>query len=75
MQDEHQRHVYVGEPDDDLIEALEPDQLVTAVHRPVPRRVLSRRVEMGLWGLRIFLVVVSAAVVYAFIMGVVRGGG
>jgi hypothetical protein len=37
--------------------------------------VLSRRVEMGLWGLRIFLVVVSAAVVYAFIMGVVRGGG
>ncbi|HEY1456439.1 MAG TPA: hypothetical protein VGG31_08065 [Candidatus Dormibacteraeota bacterium] len=75
MQDEHQRHVYVGEPDDDLIEALEPDQLVTAVHQPVPRRVLSRPVELGLWGLRIFLLVVSAAVVYAFVMGVVRGGG
>jgi hypothetical protein len=72
---EHEQHVYLGEPDDDLIRALEPDQLVNAVHQPVPRLQLSRRVELALWALRIFLLVTSAAVVYAFVMGVVRGGG
>ena len=73
--EDHQRHVYVGEPDDDLIRALEPDQLVTAVNHPVPRLKLSTRVKVALWALRIFLLVTSAAVVYAFVMGVVKGGG
>lgn len=72
---EHQKHIFVGEPDDDLIRALEPDQLVAAVHKPVPRRRLSNRVQAGLWVLRIFLLIVSAAVVYDFVIGVVRGAG
>ena len=72
--EEHQKHVYAGEPDNDLIRALEPDQLVSAMHQPLPRRRLSRRVEIGLWALRIFLLMTSAAVIYAFVMGVVRGG-
>ena len=74
MQD-HQRHLYEGEPDDDLIVALEPDQLVVAVNHPVPHRQLSTTVEVGLWTLRVFLLLTSAAVIYAFVMGVVRGGG
>jgi hypothetical protein len=45
------------------------------VHQPVPLLQLSRRVEIALWALRVFLLVTSAAVVYAFVMGVVRGGG
>jgi hypothetical protein len=72
--EEHQRHVWVGEPDADLIRALEPDQLVTAVHRPVPRLKLSTRVEVGLWILRVFLLIATAAVVYAFVVGIVKGG-
>lgn len=74
MAQEHQQHIYVGEPDQDLIRALEPDQLVESVHQPVARRRLSRKVESGLWVLRIFLLLVAAAVVYAFVMGIVQGG-
>jgi hypothetical protein len=71
--DEHRRHIYLGEPDEDLIEALEPDQLVSAMDLPVSRRQLSRVVSAGLWALRVFLIVVTALVVYAFVAGVVRG--
>jgi len=73
--EEHQRHVWVGEPDADLIRALEPDQLVTAVHHPVPRLRLSTRVEVALGALRVFLLITSAAVVYAFVVGIIKGGG
>ena len=75
MAQEHKQHIYVGEPDQDLIRALEPDQLVESVHHPVPRRQLSRGVEVGLWALRVFLLLVTAAVVYAFVMGIVKSGG
>ena len=71
--DEHRRHIYVGEPDEDLIEALEPDQLVSAMDLPVARRRLSSAMSAGLWALRVFLVLVSALVVYAFVSGVLRG--
>lgn len=71
--DEHRRHIYVGEPDEDLIEALEPDQLVSAMDLPVARRRLSHAMSAGLWALRVFLVLVSALVVYAFVSGVLRG--
>ena len=72
---EHRKHIFEGEPDTDLIRALEPDQLVVAVHHPVPRRQLSTRVKVGLWALRVFLLVISAAVIYTFVVGVVKGGG
>ena len=70
---EHERHRYLGEPDEDLILSLEPDQLVDAVYRPLPRRQLGRRAAVALIGLRLFLLVVTAAVLFAFISGVVRG--
>jgi hypothetical protein len=72
---EHQKHIYQGEPDEDLIEALEPDQLFAAVHQPLPRKQLSPAVNISLWGLRIFLIAVAAAVVYAFVVGVIHGAG
>jgi hypothetical protein len=75
MAQEHKQHIYVGEPDQDLILALEPDQLVESVHHPLSRRQLGRGVELGLWALRIFLVLVTSAVVYAFVMGIVKGSG
>jgi hypothetical protein len=69
---EHLRHIYEGEPDEDLIEALEPDQLVYAMDAPLPRRHLGRASEMGLWALRIFVLCLAALVVYTFIAGVVH---
>jgi hypothetical protein len=74
MEPDHQSHLYLGEPDEDLIESLEPDQLVGAIDRPVPRRRLSRFAEVGLWGLRVWLLVVAAMVVYIFVAGVIRSG-
>jgi hypothetical protein len=67
--DEHQRHIYLGEPDEDLVASREPDQLVEAVERPVPRRKLSRRTDVALSALRIFLVLVSLMVIYVFVVG------
>lgn len=52
--------------DDDLIAYLEPDQLVVDKSRPVPRARLSRRANLGLWGLRVFVLVLSAMVIYTF---------
>jgi hypothetical protein len=46
---------------------LEPDQLVSGRQRPVPRARLSRRAGAALWALRVFVIVVSAMVIYAFV--------
>ncbi len=45
---------------------LEADQLAEQTSRPVPRAVLRRRTTMGLWALRVFVVAMSAIVIYAF---------
>jgi hypothetical protein len=50
----------------DLVEFLEHDQLVIDTSRPVSRMVLSRRTSIALWALRVFVVVVSAMVIYTF---------
>jgi hypothetical protein len=47
--------------------SLELGQLVTEMSRPVPRAALSARAAAGLWALRVFAVLVSLMVVYAFI--------
>jgi len=73
MADEHLRHLYVGEPDEDLIDGLEPDQLVNVMDLPVARRHLSRRVEALLWLLRVVLMALTAMVAFAFVVGVTRG--
>jgi hypothetical protein len=71
MQD-HQKHIYLGEPDEDLIESLEPDQLVVEMDKPVARRRLSGRVIVGLWALRVFLLTITGMVIYAFVAGVIN---
>jgi hypothetical protein len=57
-----------GHAEDELIEYLEPDQLVVETFRPVPRATLPREVARGLWALRVFVVLVSLMVIYAFIV-------
>ncbi|HEV2998995.1 MAG TPA: hypothetical protein VGX16_07790 [Solirubrobacteraceae bacterium] len=49
-----------------LIEYLEPDQLVADTSIPVPRARLGRGARIGLWALRVFVVAVSAMVIYTF---------
>ncbi len=46
MQD-HQQHIYLGEPEEDLIESPEPDQLVVEMDKPVSRRHLRDRRPLG----------------------------
>jgi hypothetical protein len=54
-------------PDDDqLVNFLEPDQLLSDKSRPVPRAALSPQANAALWALRVFVLVVSAMVIYTF---------
>jgi len=53
--------------DGELIMFLEPDQLVADKTKPVPRAVLSTRASALLWALRVFVVAVSAMVIYTFV--------
>jgi hypothetical protein len=71
MQD-HQQHIYLGEPEEDLIESLEPDQLVIEMDKPVSRRRLSGHTTAGLWALRVFLLTITGMVIYAFVAGVIH---
>jgi hypothetical protein len=73
--DIHRQHIYIGEPDEDLIESLEPDQLVRVMNLRVARRQMSRALSAGLWGLRVFLFGVAGLVIYVFVAGVIRGVG
>ena len=71
MQD-HQQHIYLGEPEEDLIESLEPDQLVIEMDKPVSHRPLSGLTTAGLWALRLFLLTITAMVIIAFVAGVIN---
>jgi hypothetical protein len=53
---------------EELIEYLEPDQLVVETFRPVPRALLTRNVAAALWALRVFVVLVSLMVLYTFVV-------
>lgn len=53
--------------EEELIMHLERDQFVSATSQPVVRAVLSGRAMAALWALRVFVLVVSAMVVYTFI--------
>jgi hypothetical protein len=52
--------------EDELIMHLERDQFVAETSRPVPRAPLGAYTRAGLWGLRIFVVIVSLMVIYTF---------
>lgn len=49
-----------------LVGYLERDQLTADTAIPLPRALLSRRVEAGLWALRIAVILIGAMVVYTF---------
>jgi len=53
--------------EDELIMHLERDQFVAETSRPVPRAALGARATVGLWALRVFVVLVSLMVIYTFI--------
>ena len=53
--------------EDEPVIYLERDQLVAQTSRPVPRAALSAPAAAGLWALRVFAVLVSLMVIYAFI--------
>jgi hypothetical protein len=72
---DHRQHIYQGEPDEDLIESLEPDQLVSAMDIAVPRRRFRRSLTLALWALRVFLLTITAMVIYVFVIGVLKRGG
>jgi hypothetical protein len=57
----------VEEPEEELIMHLERDQLAAETLRPLPRAHLPRRALLALWALRVFVVLVSAMVIYTFI--------
>ena len=52
--------------DEQLVMYLEPDQLVSDKSRPVPRALPSKRANAALWALRVFVLAVSAMVIYTF---------
>lgn len=56
----------------DLIDYLEPEQLIADTSVPVPRAVLTAPVRAGLWALRIFTVLLAAAVMFAFVADLVQ---
>ena len=66
--EEHLRHLYEGEPDEDLVEALEPDQLVYARDLRLPQRALGGWAQAGLWALRLFVLATTALVIYTFVV-------
>lgn len=56
-----------GPDEEELVMFLERDQLASDRSRPVPRARLSRRANVALWALRVFVLIVSAMVIYTFI--------
>ncbi len=63
------RLIAVHEPSDheELIMFLERDQLVADTSQPVPRARLGPAAKIALWGLRVFVLVVSFMVIYTFV--------
>jgi hypothetical protein len=53
--------------DEPLVEFLERDQLVADRSVPVPPARLSRRAQIALWVLRVFVFVLSGMVIYVFV--------
>jgi hypothetical protein len=51
---------------EEMIDYLERDQLVAETFRPVARAALGGGALASLWALRVFVVIVSAMVLYTF---------
>lgn len=63
-------HKLEAHPDAELIDGLEPDQIAAATARPLPRMELGRTANIGLWGVRIFVLAMSALVTYTFVFSI-----
>lgn len=55
--------------DAELIDGLEPDQLVVNTAKPLPRMALSAAWNVGFWLLRLFVLVMAAMAVAVFVAG------
>jgi hypothetical protein len=64
-------HRLDAHPDAELIDGLEPDQLVVAASRPLPPMVLGRAGQIAFWALRLFVLLIGALVVYSFVRSLV----
>lgn len=62
------KHQPEGHPEEELIEGLEPDQLLAAASKPLPRLRLTRSAEIGLRVLRGFVLLIAVLVIYAFVL-------
>jgi hypothetical protein len=56
----------------ELVMFLERDQLIVDTSQPVERLRLSGRMNLALWALRVFVIVVSAMVIYTFVSQLVH---
>jgi hypothetical protein len=56
------------ESGEELVMHLERDQLVEETSVPLTRARLGRRAVLGLWALRVFVVVVGVMVIYTFVV-------
>lgn len=54
--------------EDETTMYLEGDQLNAETSCPVPPAALTTRARVGLWALRVFVIVVSVMVIYVFIV-------
>jgi hypothetical protein len=57
----------VSDHDQLLSNFLEADQVAAEAERPLPRAPLGRRAVVALWVLRVFVIVMSAMVIYVFV--------
>ena len=55
-----------GHPEHELVAGLEPDQTVAAASRPFPRYRLSPAANVALWGVRVFVLLITLMVIYTF---------
>ena len=63
-----------GHPEHELVAGLEPDQTVVAAARPLPRATLGPGARGGLWAVRVFVLLITAMVVYTFFAGLGGAG-
>jgi hypothetical protein len=61
------KHRPDGHLESELIEGLEPDQLVESSSVPLPLAQLSRAWRIALWVLRVFSLLITTLVVYTFV--------
>lgn len=60
------QHPHTG-PDEETTQSSRPAQLVADTTSRLPRAPLTPPVRAGLWALRIFVLIITAMVIYTFL--------